>query len=87
MPKGKSKYAPVLASFVDVLLLIIAFLLAKQYVFEGVVPEKSFYSLAGFGCVFLYDKILLFIIIRFHIVQINQPHLKCLKENLNTHQF
>jgi len=59
MPKGKSKYAPVLASFVDVLLLIIAFLVAKNYVFEGVVPEKSFYSLAGFGCVFLWVVIAL----------------------------
>jgi len=59
MPKRKSKYAPVLASFVDVLLLIIAFLLAKQYVFEGVVPEKSFYSMAGFGCVSLWVVIAL----------------------------
>lgn len=59
MPQGKSKYAPVLASIVDVLLMILAFIVAKQYVFEGVVPEKSFYRIAGFGCVSLWVVIAL----------------------------
>ena len=58
MPKwsaqGKSKYVPILSSIVDVILLVLAFVVAKHYVFEGVHPNALFYRLLGVGSVLLW---------------------------------
>ena len=54
MLQGKSKYVPIVSATVDTLLMILAFVVAKQYVFEGVVPETNFYRIAGVGCILLW---------------------------------
>ncbi|MEI6865498.1 undecaprenyl-phosphate glucose phosphotransferase [Flavicella sp.] len=59
MLQGKSKYVPLLSAIVDVILMIFAFFVAKKIVFEGVLPEKNFYGIAGLGCVILWVVIAL----------------------------
>jgi undecaprenyl-phosphate galactose phosphotransferase/putative colanic acid biosynthesis UDP-glucose lipid carrier transferase len=44
MSQRKSKYIPLLTSFVDVTLLLFSFLLAKCFVFNGPVPNAIFYN-------------------------------------------
>lgn len=54
MIHGKSKYIPLLSSVVDAVLMVLAFIVAKQYVFEALVPEEFFYRIVGFGSAFLW---------------------------------
>ena len=44
MPKGKSKFTPLLFSVIDIVLLITSFFLANQVVFDGNSPNIIFYS-------------------------------------------
>ena len=44
MRKEKSKFVPLIFSFVDIVLLMISYALAKQLVFEGISPDILFYN-------------------------------------------
>lgn len=57
MLQGKSKFVPILSSFVDAILMILSFVVAKHYVFDGVAPEGNFYKIAGVGCLLLWTII------------------------------
>jgi len=54
MVEGKSKYVPLLSSFIDALLMVFSFILAKHYVFKGIAPEGGFYRITGIGCLLLW---------------------------------
>jgi len=60
MPKGKAKYLPIPAIFIDVLLLFNAFLTADYIVFNGTFPDPVFYYWLFFGWVVLWISIALF---------------------------
>lgn len=57
MKVGKSKFAPLLFSFVDALLMVLSFLVARHYAFEGIAPDGDFYIIAGIGCLVLWITI------------------------------
>jgi undecaprenyl-phosphate galactose phosphotransferase/putative colanic acid biosynthesis UDP-glucose lipid carrier transferase len=59
MIKVKSKFIPVLFSFVDVLLLFSSFLLAKYLVFHGAIPNVLFYNSLIIGWAVLWVAICL----------------------------
>tara|TARA_B100000809_G_scaffold225176_1_gene235948 strand:- start:2971 stop:4362 length:1392 start_codon:yes stop_codon:yes gene_type:complete len=54
MVEGKSKFVPLLSAFVDLLLMILSFIVARYYAFEGIAPEGDFYIIAGAGCLILW---------------------------------
>ncbi|WKK66471.1 undecaprenyl-phosphate glucose phosphotransferase [Lutimonas zeaxanthinifaciens] len=60
MPKGKAKYLPIPAIFIDVILLLNAFLTADYLVFGGTFPDPVFYYWLFLGWVALWISIALF---------------------------
>lgn len=54
MMQGKSKFVPLLSSMVDIILLILAFVVARIYVFEGYPPDRILYIILGLGCLLLW---------------------------------
>ena len=54
MLQGKSKFVPLLSSFVDIILLVLAFVVARIYVFEGYPPDRTLYIILGVGCLLLW---------------------------------
>lgn len=78
--KGNSKFTPLLFSFVDIILLAVSFLLAKDLVFEGQIPHLIFYTSIIIGWCILWVGISL----KFNLYEI--PRIlfihKVLSENL-----
>lgn len=59
MKKEKSKFVPLIFSLVDIVLLLISYILAKQLVFEGVAPDILFYNSLIIGWAILWIVICL----------------------------
>lgn len=59
MPQGKSKLSPLLSSLVDVVLLLLSFVFARNQVFDGTVPDFIFYNGLIIGWVILWIGICL----------------------------
>ena len=54
MREGKSKFIPLLSSFVDIILVILSYITAIYLRFDGVAPDREFYGVAGVGCMLLW---------------------------------
>ncbi|MFT7252499.1 MAG: hypothetical protein ACI9FW_002261, partial [Flavobacterium sp.] len=54
MKKVKSKFIPLLFAFVDILLLVGSFMLAKYLVFNGLIPHVAFYNSLIIGWALLW---------------------------------
>jgi putative colanic acid biosynthesis UDP-glucose lipid carrier transferase len=59
MKKVKSKFIPLLFAFVDILLLVGSFMLAKYLVFNGLIPHVAFYNSLIIGWALLWVAICL----------------------------
>tara|TARA_R110001606_G_scaffold86631_3_gene196124 strand:+ start:8623 stop:10014 length:1392 start_codon:yes stop_codon:yes gene_type:complete len=59
MRKEKSKFVPLIFSLVDIVLLMISYVLAKQLVFEGAAPDILFYNSLIIGWAILWVGICL----------------------------
>ena len=59
MSRGKTKYLPLIALTVDIIILTISFFIALQIRFEGVLPDVKFYTILFIGWVSLWVAIVL----------------------------